>query len=155
MISILGCPWLPLPPCLPSSSPFMISILGCSWLPLPPCPPSFVFQPCLCSLLPLPPRLPSLFFGNAIWGLCRYNYRDDLKVFLGRKRSLFSFLLGLEDCLCGLSRVTSAQSSDARNYFYWPFENTDNAVCPTTSRCVKTPSDSNGLSFLNQNQNGN
>ena len=47
---------------------------GCSWLPLPPCPPSFVFQPCLCSLLPLPPRLPSLFFGNAIWGLCRYNY---------------------------------------------------------------------------------
>ena len=74
MISILGCPWLPLPPCLPSSSPFMISILGCSWLPLPPCPPSFVFQPCLCSLLPLPPRLPSLFFGNAIWGLCRYNF---------------------------------------------------------------------------------
>ena len=73
MISILGCPWLPLPPCLPSSSPFMISILGCSWLPLPPCPPSFVFQPCLCSLPPLPPRLPSLFFGNAIWGLCRYN----------------------------------------------------------------------------------
>ena len=74
MISILGCPWLPLPPCLPSSSPFIISILGCSWLPLPPCPPSFVFQPCLCSLLPLPPRLPSLFFGNAIWGLCRYNF---------------------------------------------------------------------------------
>ena len=47
---------------------------GCSWLPLPPGPPSFVFQPCLCSLLPLPPRLPSLFFGNAIWGLCRYNF---------------------------------------------------------------------------------
>ena len=37
MISILGCSWLPLPPCLPSLSPFMISILGCSWLPLPPC----------------------------------------------------------------------------------------------------------------------
>ena len=52
MISILGCSWLPLPPCLPSFvclvslhlSPFMISILVCSWLPLPlpPCLPAFV-----------------------------------------------------------------------------------------------------------------
>ena len=36
MISILGCSWLLLPPCLPSLFPFVISILGCSWLPLPP-----------------------------------------------------------------------------------------------------------------------
>ena len=45
LISILGCSWLPLPPCLPSFvslhisirlSLCMISVLGCSWLPLPP-----------------------------------------------------------------------------------------------------------------------
>ena len=42
MISILGCSWLPLPPCLPSFVSCMISILACSWLPLPPCLPSFV-----------------------------------------------------------------------------------------------------------------
>ena len=29
--------FLPLPPSLPSLSPFLISLLGCSWLPLPPC----------------------------------------------------------------------------------------------------------------------
>ena len=29
---------MPLPPCLPSLSPFTISILGCSWLRLPPSP---------------------------------------------------------------------------------------------------------------------
>ena len=36
-ISILGCSGLPLPPSLPSLSPFLISLLDCSWLPLPPC----------------------------------------------------------------------------------------------------------------------
>ena len=82
-----GLPLAAAAPCLPSSSPFMISILGCSWLPLPPCPPSFVFQHCLSSLLPLPPRLPSLFFGNAIWGLCRYNF-EIFRMVLGSSQLL-------------------------------------------------------------------
>ena len=50
MISILGCSWLPLLPCLPSLSPFMISILGCSWLPLLPCLPSLSPLGCRCCL---------------------------------------------------------------------------------------------------------
>ena len=39
MTLLLGCSWLPLPPCLPSLSLF-ISILGCSWPPLLRCVPS-------------------------------------------------------------------------------------------------------------------
>ena len=63
-----------------------ISILGCSWLPLPPCLPSFVSLHSLsfasqCRFLcPPPPASPFIafhlspsFFGNAIWGLCRCN----------------------------------------------------------------------------------
>ena len=53
---------MPLPPCLPSLSPFMISLLGCSWLPLPPCIPSLsLFMVShVSSWLPLPPGLPTL-----------------------------------------------------------------------------------------------
>ena len=36
--------------CLPSLSAFMISLLGCSWLPLPPCLPTFLL---VCSWSPL------------------------------------------------------------------------------------------------------
>ena len=62
----------------------LMSIVGCSWLPLPPCLPSFVSLhslsfACQCGFLcPLPPASPFIafylspsFFRNAIWGPCR------------------------------------------------------------------------------------
>ena len=51
---------VPLPPCLPLS-PFMISILGCSWLLLPPCLPSF----CRCRLVSLRDLHSVLLFAAA------------------------------------------------------------------------------------------
>ena len=70
MISILDCSWLPLPPCLPSLSPFMISILpsfplfmisilGCCWLPLPPSLSPFMISILGCCHLVSPACLPS------------------------------------------------------------------------------------------------
>ena len=74
MISILCCCHLRDPLGFPCSlvslhlSPCMISIVGCSWLPLPPCLPSFVLSPFIAF------HLSPSFFGNAIWGLCRCNF---------------------------------------------------------------------------------
>ena len=56
MISLLGCSWRPLPPCLRSLSPFMISLLAAaaalspSWFP-------FLISLSSLSWLPLPPYL--------------------------------------------------------------------------------------------------
>ena len=80
VISLLGCSWLPLPPCFPACLPSwapsglllavavaMISLLGCSWRSLPPCP--FMISILGCSWLPLPPCFPACLPSWAPSGL--------------------------------------------------------------------------------------
>ena len=94
---------MPLPPCLPSVSPFMISILGCSWLPLPP---SFLrLSPLMisilgCSWLPLLPCLPSLSPLMSILG-CSWR----------RPPQLSPKLVSLHDLHSGLLLVAAAAFS--------------------------------------------
>ena len=60
MISILGCSWLPLPPCLASFVPFMISIFGCRC-----CPVSLRLSPFVISILALSPPHSGLLLAAA------------------------------------------------------------------------------------------